>query len=82
MVRDVHVKGHTRVPRYVRGKSGIVIHVAPPYSLPDAAAHGHPPRHEPTYHVEFAAHDLWGRNADANVSVVVDLWESYLEALS
>ena len=80
-VRDLHRAGHTRAPRYVRGTRGVVVHAAPPFSLPDVAAHGMPRRDEPTYHVRFAARDLWGEGADANASVVVDLWESYLEAV-
>ena len=77
-VRDDHQPGHTRVPRYVRGREGRVIHVAPPFSYPDASAHGLPPRREATYHVEFDAADLWGDDAEPNAPVVVDLWESYL----
>lgn len=77
-VRQMHPTGHTRVPRYVRGKRGIVLHVAPPCSFPDGAAHGLPPRSEHTYHVEFRARELWPDAAEAD-SVVVDLWDSYLE---
>jgi nitrile hydratase len=79
-VRDIRPAGHTRVPRYVRGKRGVVVHVAPPFSFPDAAAHGLPRRAEPTYHVRFEASELWADAAEPNVSVVVDLWQSYLEA--
>jgi nitrile hydratase len=79
-VRDIHPAGHTRVPRYVRGKRGIVVHVAPPFTFPDAHAHGRPKRKEPTYHVRFAARDLWTDAAEENATVVVDLWQSYLEA--
>jgi nitrile hydratase len=79
VVRDLHRAGHTRAPRYVRGKRGVVVHVAPPFSLPDVAAHGLPSRDEPTYHVRFEARELWGDAAEANAAVVVDLWESYLE---
>jgi nitrile hydratase len=57
----------------------VVTHVAPCFSYPDASAHGLPPRSEPTYHVEFAAAELWGEGAEERVSVFVDLWESYLE---
>jgi len=78
-VRDVHQPGHTRVPRYVRGRSGVVVHVAPPFTYPDASAHGLPVRREPTYHVEFAGAELWAKDAQATDAVVVDLWESYLE---
>lgn len=79
VVRDFHRAGHTRAPRYVRGKRGVVVRVAPAFSLPDLAAHGLPPHHEPTYHVRFASRELWGKAADANAAVVVDLWQSYLE---
>ena len=78
-VRDMHPAGHTRVPRYVRGKRGVVVHVTPPFSFPDTSAHGGPSRSEPTYHVRFAARELWAEAAGANESVVVDLWDSYLE---
>ena len=80
-VRDLHRAGHTRAPRYVRGKRGVVVHVAPRFSLPDVAAHGLTPREEPTYHVRFEARELWGDAAEPNATVVVDLWESYLEAV-
>jgi nitrile hydratase beta subunit len=82
VVRDIHPAGHTRVPRYVRGRRGVVVHVAPPFPFPDASAHGLPGRSEHTYHVEFDAHTLWGDAAGRNESIVVDLWESYLEAAS
>ncbi len=78
-VRDDHRPGHTRVPRYVRGHLGTVIHVAPPFTFPDASAHGLPKRREATYHVSFDAAELWGDDAEADAPVVVDLWESYLE---
>ena len=39
-------------------------------------------RKEHTYHVEFSAQALWPSEGGANDSVVVDLWDSYLEAAS
>ena len=78
-VRNIHPAGHTRVPRYVRGKCGVVVHVAPPFSFPDAAAHGQTHRDEHTYHVEFDARELWADAAGCNETMVVDLWDSYLE---
>jgi nitrile hydratase len=79
VVHDIHPTGHTRVPRYVRGKRGTVVHVAPPFSFPDAAAHGGTHRTEHTYHVEFPANALWSDAASGGDSVVVDLWDCYLE---
>ncbi len=79
VVRNIRPHGHTRVPRYCRGKRGEILHVAPSFTFPDDSAHGGPIRREPTYHVEFSARDLWGEDADRLDTVVVDLWETYLE---
>ncbi|MFN2375073.1 MAG: nitrile hydratase subunit beta [Candidatus Binatia bacterium] len=80
LVRDIHPAGHTRVPRYCRGKRGVVVHVAPAFPFPDVSAHLGEHRPEHTYHVEFAGHELWA-GADAGAeTVVVDLWDAYLEA--
>ncbi|MGH0030675.1 MAG: nitrile hydratase subunit beta [Myxococcota bacterium] len=81
-VRNDHPAGHTRMPRYVRGKTGTVVFVAPRFSYPDAAAHGGPARSEHTCHVRFGARELWGDAAEEDTCVVVDLWDSYLEALA
>ena len=77
-VRDWHPPGHTRCPRYVRGKAGAVARVDGTHSVPDIEAHGTARRHEPTYSVRFDAADLWG-DGQRGVSVHVDLWDSYLE---
>ena len=66
------------MPKYVRGKQGVVTHIAPPVPFAASAGHGLEAKLEPTYHVRFAAKDLWS-DADENSTVVVDLWESYLE---
>ncbi len=78
-VRNIHPPGHTRVPQYVRGHSGEVVHVTPPFRFPDASAHGLPSRREATYHVQFDARLLWSQVAADSDAVVVDLWESYLQ---
>lgn len=77
-VRAWHPPGHTRCPRYVRGKAGTVVRCDGVYSVPDLEAHGPVRRHEPTYSVRFDADELWHDGQDG-VSVHVDLWESYLE---
>lgn len=80
-VRDIHPEGHTRVPRFCRGKTGTVLHVAPAFTFPDNAAHGGERRKEHTYHVEFASTDLWPGAGAQNETVVVDLWDCYLQDL-
>jgi nitrile hydratase beta subunit len=82
LVRNIHPAGHTRVPRYVRGVRGEVLHVAPMFPFPDASAHDLAGRSEATYHVLFRAEDLWTDAAGTGDTVVVDLWESYLEPAS
>ncbi len=75
-VRNFHPLGHTRAPRYVRGKRGIVARLDGVFSLPDVEVHCDRRRDEPTYSVRFEASELWGAPGDP---VHVDLWESYLE---
>jgi nitrile hydratase len=77
-VRDWHPVGHTRCPRYVRGKTGRVVRIDGCWSVPDVEAHSEDRRLEPTYSVGFAASDLW-EDGRASATVHVDLWESYLE---
>lgn len=67
--------GHTRVPRYVRGQHGEVVGLHGEWKLPDAAVRGTLVT-EPVYAVRFSAADLWGLGRH---SVIVELWESYLE---
>ncbi|MEM7189988.1 MAG: SH3-like domain-containing protein, partial [Pseudomonadota bacterium] len=71
--------GHTRLPRYVRGRIGEIILYHGAHVLPDASAKltGDAPEH--LYTVRFAATELWGPDADPNHSVTADLWESYIE---
>jgi len=75
-VREWHPLGHTRAPRYVRGKSGVVVRYDGIYSVPDVEYHCDAKRREPTYSVRFEAAELWGEPGDP---IHVDLWESYLE---
>jgi len=68
---------HTRVPRYVRGHTGVIVEDTGQWPLPDDVARRiDPPRVETVYAVRFPAVDLWG---SGDHSVILDLWESYLE---
>jgi nitrile hydratase len=78
-VSEAHPRGHTRCPRYVRGKQGVVDRCDGPFTLPDADVHGDDPPIEPTYSVRFEAAGLWGEEAEAGATVSVGVWESYLE---
>ena len=76
-IENVHPEGHTRCPGYVRRTQGTIEAHRGTFTLPDASAHGEPAT-EPLYEVAFDARELWGEDADPNVAVTLDLWESYL----
>lgn len=72
--------GHTRLPRYVRGRTGVVESVRGAAPVPDdTVQNGFKGNDVPFYGVLFAMQDLWGNNAEANAELVIELWESYLE---
>jgi nitrile hydratase subunit beta len=77
--RNTHPPGHTRLPRYARGRAGTIEGFHGVFTLPDAHAHGHGRQPQPLYSVRFASGDLWGDSAEPRQGVYLDLWESYLE---
>jgi len=76
---NVNPTGHTRLPRYARGKRGRIERVRGVFVFPDANAHGLGPSPQWLYLVSFPASELWGREADPSLTVSIDAWESYLE---
>jgi len=77
-VKADFVPGHTRMPGYIRGKTGVVVGISPAYPFPDAHAHGVEAAPEPTYDVRFRSEDLWPGSAEPAL-VHVGVFESYLE---
>jgi nitrile hydratase subunit beta len=80
VARNMNPVGHTRLPRYARGKHGVVESRHGPFKLPDTHAHHLSRDWEPVYTVVFAAQEIWGEDAEAHENVSIDLWQSYLEA--
>jgi len=77
--RNLNPTGHTRLPRYVRGRVGVIERSHGAHVFPDVHAHGGGESPRPLYAVRFAARELWGEAAPAGDSVSLDLWEPYLE---
>ncbi len=77
--RNIHPTGHTRLPRYVRGRVGMIEAVHAPHVFPDTNAHGAGEQPQWLYTVQFAGQELWGEDTDPTLTVTVDAWESYLE---
>ena len=79
IVRKEHPRGHTRAPRYVRGRRGTVHRDHGVFMLPDARALGQEDRPQHCYSVMFSSSELWGGRANLRDRVYVDLWDDYLQ---
>src|SRR5262249_25948827 len=79
--RNINPEGHTRLPRYVRGRAGTIVRHNGAFALQDTDTNGIwlGGRAQEVYTGRFAAHELWGPAASSHDSVYVDLWEDYLE---
>ena len=77
--KNINPPTHTRLPRYVRGRMGVVERVIGFHVFPDSNAQGAGENPQWLYTVRFDGRDLWGDTADPTVKVSVDAWESYLE---
>ena len=75
--RQMHPDGHTRLPRYVRGRRGTVAAVRGAHVYPDANGMGRGEQPTWLYTVRFDGAELWGADTSAS-SVSVDCWEPYL----
>jgi nitrile hydratase len=78
-VRNTHPVGHTRSPRYARGRRGVVADYRGVQDMGDTLLPGEEARPQPLYSVRFEAQELWGDSAEPNSGVYLDMWESYLE---
>jgi len=76
--RNTHPRGHTRLPRYARGRIGTVERIHGCHVFPDRNAHFEGEDPQWLYSVRFSARELWG--TDAAQSVSIDAFEPYLEA--
>jgi nitrile hydratase beta subunit len=77
--RNINPLGHTRLPRYARGKVGRIDRDHGVHNFPDTNAHGQGEKRQHVYSVKFAARELWGNQASPRDSVYIDLWDDYLE---
>jgi nitrile hydratase len=76
--RVLHGERHVRIPLYAQGREGVVHVVHEAFVFPDTNLRRQGENPEHVYAVRFRARDVWP-DADEGATVVVDLWESYLE---
>jgi nitrile hydratase subunit beta len=79
LTRNIHPTGHTRLPRYARGKRGVVSLDHGVWVFPDTAGNGLGRKPQHCYSVRFEARALWGESATSRDAVYIDLWDDHLD---
>jgi len=77
--RNIHPLGHTRLPRYARGKRGVVTIDHGVWVFPDSAGNGLGRKPQHCYSVRFEARELWGDATTSRDAIYIDLWDDHLE---
>ncbi len=80
VARNINPTGHTRLPRYMRGKRGVIDRDHGVFVLPDTNAHGKGETPQHVYSVRFTAQELWGSSASDRDSLYIDLWDDYMDS--
>ena len=80
--RNINPLTHTRLPRYARDKVGSIERDHGVFVFPDSNAQGLGEKPQHVYSVRFSARELWGEHAHPKDTVVLNLWDDYLEAVS
>lgn len=79
LTRNIHPIGHTRLPRYARGRYGNIHRDHGVFVFPDTNAMTRDRKPQHCYSVRFAARELWGPAASRRDSVYIDLWDDHLD---
>ena len=77
--RNIHPQTHTRLPRYARGRTGIIEALRGCHVFPDTAAIGKGEDPQWLYTVLFKGRELWGDAAEPSLKVSIEAFEPYLE---
>jgi len=79
VTRNIHPEGHTRLPRYARGRRGVIDRDHGVFSFADSNAMTRDRKPQHMYSVRFAATELWGDAASPRDSAYLDLWDDHLQ---
>lgn len=79
VAKNMNPSTHTRIPRYVRGKTGVVDKIHGAHVYPDSNAQRLGENPQWLYRVKFTAQEIWGEGHSSKDLIYVDLWEPYLE---
>ena len=70
---------HTRLPRYARGRVGVIEALRGCHVYPDTVAIGQGENPQWLYTVLFEGRELWGDGAEPTLKVSIEAFEPYLE---
>lgn len=79
VAKNINPVHHTRLPRYIRGKRGVIESHHGIFLLPDTNAYGGPDKPQHVYNVKFSAADLWGDESPRNDYIYIDLFDDYMD---
>jgi hypothetical protein len=79
ITRNLNPPDHTRLPRYARGRIGVVDRDHGVFIFPDDHARGLGKTPQHCYSVRFSARELWGPDASPRDSIYIDLFDAYLD---
>ncbi len=77
--KNIHPDTHTRLPRYARGRVGVVEALRGCHVFPDTVAIGQGENPQWLYTVLFEGRELWGDGAEPSLKVSIEAFEPYLE---
>ncbi len=78
-MKEINPPTHTRLPRYMRGKTGTVERVLGCHVFPDSNATGKGEDPQWLYTVTFDGRELFGDDGDWRSTISIDAWEPYME---
>ena len=79
--RSHMTRSHNRLPRYARGKTGVIVAENGYFIFADSNADRSEADPQMLYTVEFEGEELWGIDAEIGTSLHLDLWDAYLEEI-
>lgn len=82
IARNEHPAGHTRAPRYVRGRRGTIHLDHGVHEFQDQLPPGVEREAQHLYSVMFTGPELWGSRGGSKDRIYVDLWDDHLQPVA
>jgi nitrile hydratase beta subunit len=80
--KNIHPPTHTRLPRYARGRVGVIEANRGCHVFPDSTAVRAGENPQWLYTVLFQGRELWGEECDPTLKVSIEAFEPYLDPAS